>query len=44
MVLLRKKPDAKSQWIYANEYEVFFWGGENILELDSGNSCTLWIY
>ena len=41
MVLLRKKPDSKSQWVYANGYKEFFWGGENVLELDSGNSCTI---
>ena len=41
MVLLRKKPDTKSQWVYANGYRVSFGGDENILEFDCGNSCTL---
>lgn len=29
---------------YANGYKVFFWGGENVLKLDSGKKAILWIY
>ena len=35
---------AKIWSLAANESKVSFWDDENILQLDTGNSCTLWMY
>lgn len=31
------------EWLF-NGYGISFEGGNNVLELDSGDDCTLWIY
>ena len=41
--LVVTKPEGRGEWLVtANEYEVYFGGDRNVLELDSGDGCTTW--